>query len=380
MIRVRTAGGNDIKLFDSSSTDSVDGIGQSTRYSNFLIQGIEESRMEKQQIIETFGEDYVYFFGERPRFLNVSGCLLNTSDFNWKSEFWANYEEHLRGTRLVEQNARVYLYFDDVVVEGYFLAATAQQRSDNPHMMPFSFQFYVSNYAILGKVGSIYFGTSDTGGTANVGLEPFDLTTRQTDAAVANSIGSPGGLNGFLAAATQYANNASFAIQSTLETFKEFYFARKLVVPTGLDSQAAPQPTIKFDPNTFGRPPGARRDDTLGGPDEAVPIHEMYDEYVEREPPALNAGLAAASKAETARVGALLAAQSPQALSAIAKAKLAESGVDVTSRTTTMLLLGRGAFAAAQYAAAFGIAQASGTLQVGGLHGQLEQAADRFLL
>ena len=102
VLRVKTATGTDIPLFDSSSPDHVDNIGRSAQYSNFIIQQIQEQRQEKQQIIETFGEDYIFFFGERPRFLNVSGVLVNTKDFNWKSEFWVNYENNLRGTKLVE--------------------------------------------------------------------------------------------------------------------------------------------------------------------------------------------------------------------------------------------------------------------------------------
>jgi hypothetical protein len=53
-----------------------------TKYDhNILIQNFSLSRMEKNQIIETFGDHYVYFFGERPPTASISGLLLDTETF-----------------------------------------------------------------------------------------------------------------------------------------------------------------------------------------------------------------------------------------------------------------------------------------------------------
>lgn len=146
-------------------------------YSNFIIQRIEESRQEKQQIMETFGETFIFFFGERPRLLQVTGLLMNTLDFNWRTEFWHNYENTLRGTRLVEQNARLYLFWDDIVVEGYILGAQARDDSEMPYHIPFSFSMFVTNHMFLSNVGS-----DDYPITAAVNLEPL---LRQKDAELA---------------------------------------------------------------------------------------------------------------------------------------------------------------------------------------------------
>ena len=78
-LRVRKADGKDIPLLNSSA-GGTDVKG----YTNFLLQSVQEQRMEKHQIIETFGASYVFFFGEQPRFLNISAILLNTNDFNGK--------------------------------------------------------------------------------------------------------------------------------------------------------------------------------------------------------------------------------------------------------------------------------------------------------
>ena len=107
VMRVITSDGNEIPLFDSGGSPSfLKSKGKGQRgYSNFLIQNLREARAEKSQIIQTFGEAYVFFFGEQPRAIQFNGYLLNTVDFNWKAEWWENYERYLRGTALVEHDA-----------------------------------------------------------------------------------------------------------------------------------------------------------------------------------------------------------------------------------------------------------------------------------
>lgn len=143
-------------------------------YSNFIIQRIDESRQEKSQILETFGDTFIFFFGERPRLLNISGLLMNTLDFNWRTEFWYNYENTLRGTKLVEQNARIYLHWDDIVVEGYMLQAQARDEAEMPYHIPFSFTLFVTNHMYLSQVGDDAYPI-----THAVNLQPL-LTQKDT--------------------------------------------------------------------------------------------------------------------------------------------------------------------------------------------------------
>jgi hypothetical protein len=173
VLRVIKITGEEIPIFDSSSAEEVDGIGKSTRYSNFILQQVQEQRVEKQQIIETFGEDYIFFFGERPRIMTFAGVLLNTKDFNWKNEFLENYERYLRGTRLVEQNARLYLYFDDLVIEGYILQSSVNYSSDMPYHVQFSFQMYVCQYSDLSRPGVTNWQNADMTFTSEEVLPGF---------------------------------------------------------------------------------------------------------------------------------------------------------------------------------------------------------------
>ena len=79
-----------------------------------MLQNVQEAHMEKHQIVETFGESYIFFFGEAPRFIDVSAVIINSHDFNWEAEWWDNYNRFLRGTKSVEQGARTYLFYDEI--------------------------------------------------------------------------------------------------------------------------------------------------------------------------------------------------------------------------------------------------------------------------
>ncbi len=151
-IQVRRADGIAIPLFDAAAQgDSGKGI----RNSNFLIQSIQEQRAEKQQIIMTFGAPYIFFFGEQPRIITVQGVLLNTEDFNWRAEWWENYELYLRGTQCVRQKTRVYLSWDDIVVEGYIFSAAASEQSQERNFVQFQFQMFLTNYQNISNIGDI---------------------------------------------------------------------------------------------------------------------------------------------------------------------------------------------------------------------------------
>jgi hypothetical protein len=161
MIQVRTAGGVNLPLFDAAGTMfGADGaashIGRSTHNSNFLIQQVQEQRAEKQQIVLTFGEPYIFFFGEQPRIINVTGVLLNTEDFNWRAEWWENYDRYLRGTQCVRQRTRVYLSWDDIVVEGYIMSANAQEDATNRNIVQFQFQMFLTNYENISNIGDAF--------------------------------------------------------------------------------------------------------------------------------------------------------------------------------------------------------------------------------
>jgi hypothetical protein len=152
VIKVIRADGKEIRLFDSSRLDHY-----AEGYTNFIMQTVQEVRMEKHQIVETFGDNYIFFFGESPRFVDVTATLLNTHDFNWRAEWWANYNEYFRGTKLAEFGARLYLFYDDIILEGYLLHANTTETDQQPYHMGLNFRLFVTNYQNISSIGDANF-------------------------------------------------------------------------------------------------------------------------------------------------------------------------------------------------------------------------------
>lgn len=115
-------------------------------WTDWILQSVQESRIEKTQVVETFGDSYFYAFGQKPRSIAFSGLLMNTLDHNWRSIFWKNWDEYFRATKLVERGARVYIQWDEIIVEGYPINAVCSEVADSPNAMKFSFTLFVTRY------------------------------------------------------------------------------------------------------------------------------------------------------------------------------------------------------------------------------------------
>lgn len=243
-ISVLEPGNKPVNLISSSEvggTMTKGKTGQVWEYADYILQAINETRAEKQQIIETFGDPYVYFFGERPRIIDVRGLLINTEDFNWKSQFWKNYDEYFRGTKLVERNARVYLSWDTNIVEGYMLTAQASETSEEPYTVPFSFQMLVTGYFDWSDIGQTRFPgfdqTLESLDVLNRELEDrrsqFTSTTAQVR--LKNLLAEDvGGFKGFINAAGRLAGKIESFATGIIDKIGNVVGGRTVRVPIGV--------------------------------------------------------------------------------------------------------------------------------------------------
>lgn len=325
VLRCITASGKTLPFVDAGGLQEEEGYGSSVNYANFLLSDIQERRAEKKQVIETFGDDYVLFFGEEPRMLNITGSLLNTADFNWKSEFWHNYETLMRGTKLVDAGARLYLSFDDVVYEGYMCEASTAYASTNPYLLPLSFQFFVTNSVITSMVGNTVYqdelergqgtlesledqaaqggaqgavagaarsaangaasavgvpGVAPAGGVPSISehfafegnttpegkqisLEDHEINTDIAGESAYDAAG--GGLRGVVAQANHYREKASFKINQTLNNIKDAFFGRTLRLPSGIYYEVPPVTgnEAQFEPAPTGRPISEQKEEYI---------------------------------------------------------------------------------------------------------------------
>ena len=169
-----------VGLYDAGGANDDEGGNWASQVavSNFLLQSAKRTQEEKFQVVETFGSDYGFFYGQKPVVYNFSGVLMNTADFNWSSEWWANYDEVLRGTKLVEKRARIYMTFDTVVLEGYIIQSSSQWSASEPYHTPFGFAMWVTRWSDTSAVGSTDFPLSS--GTSVEEVEGASITLEQS--------------------------------------------------------------------------------------------------------------------------------------------------------------------------------------------------------
>ncbi len=111
---------------------------------NFLIQNMTFSRDEKMQVIETFGENYVYFFGDKSPTASFRGLLLNSQTFEWFAEFDRNYVNSFRGTRTAARNKEVTITVEGVIYYGHIHNVSYDLNSEQPNSVGVSFNMHVA--------------------------------------------------------------------------------------------------------------------------------------------------------------------------------------------------------------------------------------------
>lgn len=118
-------------------------------YTKFILQSAQESYNERSQVVETFGDYYVFFFGQRPVIYNFTGTLLNAKNASWLNDWKFMYQNFLRGTKAVENNARIILTYGGRQIEGYILNTSNQSSASSEFGAQFSFQILVIDEKFL---------------------------------------------------------------------------------------------------------------------------------------------------------------------------------------------------------------------------------------
>jgi hypothetical protein len=312
--------GRPIPLISSSAVgeraDAAGGFrGVVNDYADYIIQRIDDQRVEKQSIIETFGDSFIFFFGERPRMVTFSGVLINTEDFNWRSQFWYNYDKYLRGTKLVQRNARAFLAYDSIVVEGYPINAQAVEESEAPYHVQFQMTMFVTNYADFSEIGKTQFPSppSILGlNAANAKLQDARHGQISTTVAVREAnLDASGGLFGFLREAGRFINSVASLATAGTQLIKTTLSGRVVRVPLGVagflsqvgvqaegflsgaagalgvQGEAGAEATVLFGAGTPGRLviPGAAKFAPVNPDIQRTGIWMNVDEYPTRSQP-----------------------------------------------------------------------------------------------
>lgn len=233
-------------------------------YSNFLLQQISEERQEKSQILETFGEPYIFLFGERARLVSFQGILANTWDFNWEAEWWYNYDNYLRGTQAVQNDARVFLSYDNTIIGGYIISANATKVATERNWVNFSFQMFITSYTNFSQIGNPYALPGTTvavndsfDNQSNVSLTnsqaaafrpnllPSTISTRAGIAAANNPLSLAEGIvSSGIAAVNSAFNAVSSTVNGVLRSLSNLISGSTVRVPVGFAGTMAYDSTM----------------------------------------------------------------------------------------------------------------------------------------
>lgn len=132
-----------IRIFGYDAKKANTGKDLIPRYTKFILESVQETHTERSQIVETFGDFYVFMFGERPPVYNFTGTLINTKNASWLTDFMYMYEQYLRGTRCVENNAVSIITYGGRQVEGLILNTSNQTSAPTEAGVPFQFSVVV---------------------------------------------------------------------------------------------------------------------------------------------------------------------------------------------------------------------------------------------
>lgn len=212
-LRVIKSSGVAQPLINTSAPNAVGDLA-ATYTTNFILQSVQEQHEEKSQVVQTFGADFIYFFGERPVQLQINAQLLDGSNFKWHQEWWENYSKSLRGTELARSDARAYLEVDDVMYEGYITQAGTQKDSMSPHNLSLSFSFLVTNKVNLTELTNSY-AISDAQGYG--GATPAALSVAIA-ASIAQALQNPPSLGSIL----ELGSNLSVDVSRVLSFYEQF--------------------------------------------------------------------------------------------------------------------------------------------------------------
>lgn len=146
-------------------------------YKDFILTDLAYDMSEKYQVFHTFGgHEAVYFYGQNPLALRLSGVLTDDLDNDQFARFAQLYTNHLRGTKAAQNYALVELALPNATFFGSITNISFQQNSQRDTDIGFSMGFLVKE--TIFRSTDVYF-QNDSGEVTDYQDQNF-LGTRPT--------------------------------------------------------------------------------------------------------------------------------------------------------------------------------------------------------
>lgn len=154
-------------------------------YKDFIMTDLAYDIQEKYQVFHTFGgHECVYFYGQAPLAIRISGVLTDDLDNDQFARFAQLYTKHLRGTKAAQNYSLVELALPNGTFFGSITSFSVQQNSNRDTDIGFSMGFLVKE--MIFRSTDTYF-ENDSGEVTDYQDENF-LGTRPTPTITASDI------------------------------------------------------------------------------------------------------------------------------------------------------------------------------------------------
>lgn len=154
-------------------------------YKDFIMTDLAYDIQEKYQVFHTFGgHECVYFYGQAPLAIRISGVLTDDLDNDQFARFAQLYTKHLRGTKAAQNYSLVELALPNATFFGSITSFSVQQNSNRDTDVGFSMGFLVKE--TIFRSTDAYF-ENDSGEVTDYQDENF-LGTRPTPTITASDI------------------------------------------------------------------------------------------------------------------------------------------------------------------------------------------------
>jgi len=124
----------------------------------FIITNITKPRMERFQIVETFGASALYFFNERTKVYTFSGEVADAffdgapkEKYLWGQMLQSLYNDHLRATLLAERQRIAILSADRMMLQGYPVQLNISKTADRHNLMSFQMTWIVTKEILMDR-------------------------------------------------------------------------------------------------------------------------------------------------------------------------------------------------------------------------------------
>jgi len=162
--------------------NSLDTSDNSLGFVNFIAESVSYSIQEKSQIMHTFGSnEAVYFYGQAPVIVNVTGMVIDDLDNDQFAQFLNLYRNFLRGSEAAKDYGYVELNLNNAQFTGAFLSVNVSQGSERDQDVQFQASFIAREFYLRSTDDIFKTDSSDD-------IESYSLGTRPPDPTLAKAI------------------------------------------------------------------------------------------------------------------------------------------------------------------------------------------------